>query len=255
MRFSRAPAAGAETRLFVTIQSPMHRYRSHTCGQLRPADVGSSVRLSGWVHRVRDHGGLLFIDLRDHYGITQVVVDPDSPAFGAASTLRSEWVVKVDGAVRMRPAETANAQLPTGEVELPDWPDFSDFFERIREVVWLLVIYLLTLVPAAFFFYMADCDFLAFFTGASTESCHGPILAGIALGVPLATLHTSRTGSSTVSANTFARATSRTWTKSRSCPPSSNTRGASPRSIALRKMLATPAYGVSRGIRGPYTLW
>ncbi|MCC6983471.1 MAG: aspartate--tRNA ligase, partial [Bauldia sp.] len=96
----------------------MHRYRTHTCGQLRPADVGSTVRLSGWVHRVRDHGGLLFIDLRDHYGITQVVVDPDSPAFEAANSLRSEWVVKVDGAVRMRPAETANPQLPTGEVEV-----------------------------------------------------------------------------------------------------------------------------------------
>ncbi len=96
----------------------MHRYRTHTCGQLRPTDVGSNVRLSGWVHRVRDHGGLLFIDLRDHYGITQVVVDPDSPAFGEASKLRSEWVVRVDGAVRARPAETANAQLPTGQVEL-----------------------------------------------------------------------------------------------------------------------------------------
>ena len=75
----------------------MHRYRSHTCAQLRPADVGSDVRLSGWVNRVRDHGGLLFIDLRDHYGLTQCVVDPDSPAFAAAETLRAEWVIRVDG--------------------------------------------------------------------------------------------------------------------------------------------------------------
>src|SRR5262245_31271780 len=80
-----------------------HRYRTHTCGALRGGDVGKGVRLSGWVHRVRDHGGLLFIDLRDHYGITQVVVDPDSPAFLAAETVRSEWVIRVDGSVRQRP--------------------------------------------------------------------------------------------------------------------------------------------------------
>src|SRR5690242_347083 len=79
--------------------APMHRYRSHTCGALRPSDVGTTVRLSGWVHRVRDHGGLLFIDLRDHYGITQVVVDPDSPAFRTAESLRAEWVVRLDGEV------------------------------------------------------------------------------------------------------------------------------------------------------------
>jgi aspartyl-tRNA synthetase len=96
----------------------MHRYRSHTCGALRKGDVGKGVRLSGWVHRVRDHGGLLFIDLRDHYGITQVVADPDSPAFKSAETVRSEWVIRVDGKVRDRPEGTVNAELPTGEVEL-----------------------------------------------------------------------------------------------------------------------------------------
>jgi aspartyl-tRNA synthetase len=96
----------------------MHRYRSHTCGALRESDIGAAVRLSGWVHRVRDHGGLLFIDLRDHYGLTQVVADPDSPAFKDAEKLRSEWVVRVDGKVRNRPAGTENPDLPTGMVEV-----------------------------------------------------------------------------------------------------------------------------------------
>jgi len=96
----------------------MHRYRSHTCGELRAGDVGSTARLSGWVHRVRDHGGLLFIDLRDHYGVTQIVADPDSPAFSTAETLRSEWCVRVDGTVRDRPPETVNPNLPTGAVEV-----------------------------------------------------------------------------------------------------------------------------------------
>jgi aspartyl-tRNA synthetase len=96
----------------------MHRYRTHTCGALRESDIGQTVRLSGWCHRIRDHGGLLFIDLRDHYGLTQVVADPDSPAFKAAEKLRSEWVVKVDGLVRNRPAGTENAELPTGAVEV-----------------------------------------------------------------------------------------------------------------------------------------
>jgi aspartyl-tRNA synthetase len=96
----------------------MHAYRSHTCGQLRPDHAGQSIRLSGWVHRVRDHGGVLFIDLRDHYGITQCVVDPDSPAFGAAETLRSEWVVRIDGDVRQRPAGTENADMATGQIEI-----------------------------------------------------------------------------------------------------------------------------------------
>jgi aspartyl-tRNA synthetase len=100
----------------------VHRYRSHTCGALRKGDVGKVVRLSGWVHRVRDHGGLLFIDLRDHYGITQVVADPDSPAFKAAETVRSEWVIRIDGKVRDRPVmdgkSTVNPDLATGEVEV-----------------------------------------------------------------------------------------------------------------------------------------
>jgi aspartyl-tRNA synthetase len=96
----------------------MHRYRSHTCGALRESDIGADVRLSGWVHRVRDHGGVLFIDLRDHYGLTQVVADPDSPAFKDAEKLRSEWVVRVDGKVRARPAGTENPDLPTGLIEV-----------------------------------------------------------------------------------------------------------------------------------------
>jgi aspartyl-tRNA synthetase len=96
----------------------MHRYRSHTCGALRESDIDQTVRLSGWCHRIRDHGGLLFIDLRDHYGLTQCVVDPDSPAFKDAEKLRSEWVVRLDGKVRRRPEGTENTELPTGAVEL-----------------------------------------------------------------------------------------------------------------------------------------
>jgi aspartyl-tRNA synthetase len=96
----------------------MHRYRSHTCGALRDSDIGQDVRLSGWCHRIRDHGGLLFIDLRDHYGLTQCVADPDSPAFKDAEKLRAEWVVRIDGKVRRRPEGTDNPDLPTGAVEL-----------------------------------------------------------------------------------------------------------------------------------------
>jgi len=100
----------------------MHRYRSHTCGALRKGDVDATVRLSGWVHRVRDHGDLLFIDLRDHYGVTQVVADRDSPAFKAAEKVRSEWVIRVDGRVRERPVidgkPTVNPDLATGEIEV-----------------------------------------------------------------------------------------------------------------------------------------
>ncbi len=96
----------------------MHAYRSHSCAQLSRSNVGETARLSGWVHRVRDHGGLLFIDLRDHYGMTQVVADPDSAAFKTAETVRGEWVIRVDGEVKARSDETVNANLPTGEVEV-----------------------------------------------------------------------------------------------------------------------------------------
>ncbi len=96
----------------------MHRYRSHTCAALRKSDVGSTVRLSGWVHRVRDHGGILFIDIRDHYGLTQIVASPDSPAFKLAETVRSEWVIRVDGEVKARTDDTVNPNMPTGEIEI-----------------------------------------------------------------------------------------------------------------------------------------
>src|SRR5882724_5628664 len=96
----------------------MHRYRSDTCGALRESHIGETARLSGWCHRIRDHGGLLFIDLRDHYGLTQVVADPDSPAFKTVETLRSEWVVRIEGKVRKRPAGTDNPEMPTGAVEV-----------------------------------------------------------------------------------------------------------------------------------------
>jgi len=96
----------------------MHAYRSHSCAQLSKSNVGETARLSGWVHRVRDHGGLLFIDLRDHYGMTQVVADPDSPAFKTAEAVRGEWVIRVDGEVKARSEDTVNANLPTGEVEV-----------------------------------------------------------------------------------------------------------------------------------------
>jgi aspartyl-tRNA synthetase len=96
----------------------MHVYRSQTCGALRREHVGQTVRLSGWVHRVRDHGGLLFIDLRDHYGLTQAVADPKSPAFAKVETLKPEWVVKIDGEVVARTPDTVNPNLPTGAVEV-----------------------------------------------------------------------------------------------------------------------------------------
>ncbi|QCI62776.1 aspartate--tRNA ligase [Phreatobacter stygius] len=96
----------------------MHRYRSHTCGQLRSTDVGETVRLSGWCHRIRDHGGILFVDLRDHYGITQCLADPDSPAFKALEQCRAEWVIRIDGKVKGRDESLKNAKIPTGEVEV-----------------------------------------------------------------------------------------------------------------------------------------
>ena len=96
----------------------MHPYRTHTCGDLRDNEDGQAVRLSGWCHRIRDHGGVLFLDLRDHYGITQCVADPDSPAFGLVESFRSEWVVRIDGKVRHRPAGTENADMATGLIEV-----------------------------------------------------------------------------------------------------------------------------------------
>ena len=96
----------------------MHAYRSHTCAALSKSHVGQNVRLSGWVHRVRDHGGILFIDLRDHYGVTQVLCDPDSPVFKEVEKVRSEWCIRIDGEVKARDADLVNPKLPTGEIEV-----------------------------------------------------------------------------------------------------------------------------------------
>jgi aspartyl-tRNA synthetase len=96
----------------------MHAYRTHTCGELRKKDEGLRVRLSGWVNRRRDHGGLIFLDLRDHYGITQCVVEPDSPAFATVDKARSEWVLTLTGEIESRTADTINPDMPTGEIEL-----------------------------------------------------------------------------------------------------------------------------------------
>ena len=96
----------------------MHAYRSHSCAALTKANAGENVRLSGWVHRVRDHGGILFIDLRDHYGVTQVLCDPDSPAFKDVEKVRSEWCIRIDGEVKARAADLVNPKLPTGEIEV-----------------------------------------------------------------------------------------------------------------------------------------
>ena len=104
----------------------MHAYRTHTCGELRATNVGERVRLSGWIHRKRDHGGLVFIDLRDHYGLTQLVLHPETPGFNTVERLRAESVIRVDGEVVARDAEAVNPNLPTGAVEI-----------RVREVVVL----------------------------------------------------------------------------------------------------------------------
>lgn len=96
----------------------MHAYRSHTCADLNVSHVGQTVRLCGWVHRVRDHGGVLFIDLRDHYGMTQVIADADSPVFSQVEELRSEWCIRIDGNVLARDESLINPKLPTGEVEV-----------------------------------------------------------------------------------------------------------------------------------------
>jgi aspartyl-tRNA synthetase len=104
----------------------MHAYRTHTCGALRAADTGQTVRLSGWIHRKRDHGGLVFVDLRDHYGLTQLVLHPETPGFDLVERVRAESVIRIDGEVVARSAETVNPGLPTGEIEI-----------RVREVVIL----------------------------------------------------------------------------------------------------------------------
>jgi aspartyl-tRNA synthetase len=96
----------------------MHAYRSHTCAELNSSNVGDTVRLSGWVHRVRDHGGVLFIDLRDHYGMTQVLCDPDSSVFSQVENVRSEWCIRIDGEVKARDESLINPKLPTGEIEV-----------------------------------------------------------------------------------------------------------------------------------------
>ncbi|SMX24606.1 Aspartate--tRNA ligase [Boseongicola aestuarii] len=98
--------------------SLMHAYRSHTCAELNASHVSDTVRLSGWVHRIRDHGGILFVDLRDHYGITQVLCDPDSPVFADMEKVRSEWCIRIDGNVKARDPELVNPKIPTGEVEV-----------------------------------------------------------------------------------------------------------------------------------------
>ncbi|MGI3210685.1 aspartate--tRNA ligase [Roseovarius tibetensis] len=96
----------------------MHSYRSHSCADLTKTDVGETVRLAGWVHRIRDHGGVLFVDLRDHYGVTQVLCDPDSPVFDAVEALRSEYCVRIDGEVKARDEGLVNPRIPTGEIEV-----------------------------------------------------------------------------------------------------------------------------------------
>ncbi|MDD3370394.1 MAG: OB-fold nucleic acid binding domain-containing protein, partial [Alphaproteobacteria bacterium] len=101
----------------------MHPYRTHTCGELRISNEGQNVRLSGWVHRKRDHGSLLFLDLRDHYGMTQCAIDRSSPLLPALEAVKNESVVTVTGKVVARPADTKNDKLPTGEVEV----DITEF--------------------------------------------------------------------------------------------------------------------------------
>ncbi len=96
----------------------MHAYRTHTCAELTRENVGDTVRLSGWVHRIRDHGGVLFIDLRDHYGVTQVLCDGDSAAFAELEKVRSEWCIRVDGTVKAREESLINPKIPTGEIEV-----------------------------------------------------------------------------------------------------------------------------------------
>ena len=106
----------------------MHPYRSHNCSELGLGHVGEKVRTSGWVNRIRDHGGVLFIDLRDHYGVTQIVADPESEAFPVLEKVRAEWVIKVDGIVKKRDEDLINKSLSTGEIEV-----YSDSVEILSE--------------------------------------------------------------------------------------------------------------------------
>ena len=117
MRLS-APPEFRPSRARIQNEPTMHAHRTHTCGALRSSDAGANVRLSGWVHRKRDLGGLLFVDLRDHYGITQLVLHPSTPGFEIVERLRAESVIRIDGVVVARSPETVNANLPTGEVEV-----------------------------------------------------------------------------------------------------------------------------------------
>jgi len=115
----KIPLTGLPVQLSTHRKDPsMHAYRSQTCADLTAKDVGTTVRLSGWVHRVRDHGGVLFIDLRDHYGMTQLICDPDSAAFSEVEKLRSEWCVRIDGEVKARAPELINDKIPTGAIEV-----------------------------------------------------------------------------------------------------------------------------------------
>ncbi len=114
----RFVAAQYDMIFFEQEQTQMHPYRTHTCAQLTLKDKEQKVRLSGWVHRIRDHGGLLFVDLRDHYGLTQCVADPDSPVFAQIEALKAEYVVRIDGVVKARDADAINSKLSTGEVEI-----------------------------------------------------------------------------------------------------------------------------------------
>src|SRR6056297_1731980 len=95
----------------------MHPFRTHNCNELNKSHIDETVRLSGWVHRVRDHGGVLFIDLRDTYGMTQVLCDPDSPVFAEVEGVRSEWCIRIDGEVKARDDSLINPKLRTGEIE------------------------------------------------------------------------------------------------------------------------------------------
>jgi aspartyl-tRNA synthetase len=99
-------------------ETEMHAYRSQTCAELNATNVGDNVRLSGWVHRVRDHGGVLFVDLRDHYGITQLICDTDSAAFAEVEKIRAEWCIRIDGEVKARASDLVNTKIPTGEIEV-----------------------------------------------------------------------------------------------------------------------------------------